>query len=468
MLKEYTQTYRKLNIALDAVLLAAAFLVGYYLRYQINPIYSLHFYVVILPLYVLSWIVFLVQFGVYNSFRLKKLNQMILEIIKAMACGFLTVAAIMYCFKIEGISRLLMLLIYLMSFGIISLKMIFLLAFFHFIRKKGYNNRNILLVGTGKRARYFLKQVRLHKEWGINVLGMIDPDESKRGKIIEGHRVLDTLKEVKQIIHTRAVDSIICFVPSKWLKDIQSLVALCEVEGVNISVAVDLYDLKYFRPQVVDFVGFPLVSYHRTLPQPFWLALKRVFDVSVSFVILFLAFPMLLTAALMITLTSKGPVFFRQDRYGLNGRIFSLYKFRTMIENAHDLLETLKEKNEMEGPAFKLENDPRVTPVGKFLRKYSLDEFPQFWNVLKGDMSIVGPRPPIVKEVGEYDDWQRRRLRVRPGLTCLWQVNGRNNIKDFNHWVKMDLDYIDNWSFWLDLKIFVKTIPVVLMGSGAK
>jgi exopolysaccharide biosynthesis polyprenyl glycosylphosphotransferase len=468
MLKEYTKTYKRLNVLCDVGILVATFFLGYFLRYQITPIYSLHFYVVILPLYVLSWIIFLWQFGIYNSFRLKKINELIFKIFQAMVCAFLTITALIYLFKIEGISRLLIVLIQLLSFSFLSLKTIFILRFFHYIRKKGYDTQNILVLGTGKRVRDFLKKIKLHKEWGINVLGLVDTDESRWRNVMEGYKVLETLGDVKKIIHTHAVDSIVCFIPAKWLKDIEPLVEFCEIEGVNINVAVDLYDLKFFRPQIIDFVGFPLVSYQRKIPPTFWLGMKRAFDIVVSLTILLLSFPLLVVISVLIKLTSKGPVFFKQERYGLNGRVFYLYKFRTMVENAAELLPILQEKNEMQGPAFKIENDPRVTKIGKFLRKFSIDEFPQFCNILKGDMSIVGPRPPIVKEVTEYDDWQRRRLRVRPGLTCLWQISGRNKIKDFNHWVKLDLDYIDNWSIWLDLKIFLKTIPVVISGNGAK
>ena len=175
----------------------------------------------------------------------------------------------------------------------------------------------------------------------------------------------------------------------------------------------------------------------------------------------------MLSLALLIKLTSKGPVFFKQERCGLNGRKFTMFKFRTMVEDADQMKDLLAEKNEMDGPVFKITNDPRLTKVGKFLRKFSLDELPQLFNVLRGDMSLVGPRPPLPKEVSQYDPWQRRKLSMKPGLTCLWQINGRNNI-NFERWMKMDLEYIDNWSLWLDTKILLKTVPAVILGTGAK
>ncbi|NUN24542.1 MAG: sugar transferase [Candidatus Jettenia caeni] len=178
--------------------------------------------------------------------------------------------------------------------------------------------------------------------------------------------------------------------------------------------------------------------------------------------------PVFAIAAIAVKATSTGRIFFQQQRCSRNGRKFMVYKFRTMVENAESMLKDLLAYNEMSGPVFKMENDPRLTNVGKFLRKYSIDELPQLWSVLKGDMSLIGPRPPVPEEVSQYEPWQRRRLSMRPGLTCLWQVYGRNKISDFNEWMRLDLNYIDNWSLWLDCKILLRTLPVVLFGIGAR
>ncbi|MFH0753882.1 MAG: sugar transferase, partial [Candidatus Omnitrophota bacterium] len=198
------------------------------------------------------------------------------------------------------------------------------------------------------------------------------------------------------------------------------------------------------------------------------LAVKRLMDIVLSGIALVIFSPFLGITALLVKLSSHGPVFFTQDRVSVNGRIFKLYKFRTMVVDAEAKLEELKHLNEMQGPAFKLTNDPRVTPLGKFLRKMSIDELPQLWNVFVGHMSLVGPRPPLPAEVEKYGDWQRRRLSMRPGITCLWQIGGRNRITDVDEWIRLDLRYIDNWSLWLDIKILFKTVPAVLFGIGAK
>lgn len=194
--------------------------------------------------------------------------------------------------------------------------------------------------------------------------------------------------------------------------------------------------------------------------------IKRAIDVIISVIGLVFLLPLFLITGLLIKLTSSGPVFYAWDVIGRCGRPFRGYKFRTMLQNADELKSQLATHNEMVGPVFKLKNDPRVTPLGRFLRKFSIDELPQLWSVLKGDMSLVGPRPAGSQEWEQYEPWQHRKLSATPGITCLWQVNGRNKINDFDEWAKLDLEYIDNWSIWLDLEIILKTIPAVLRGTG--
>jgi exopolysaccharide biosynthesis polyprenyl glycosylphosphotransferase len=212
--------------------------------------------------------------------------------------------------------------------------------------------------------------------------------------------------------------------------------------------------------------GVPLLTFTTSPSSPLQLLLKRILDVAHSALLMLLGLPVLLLVALAIKVTTRGNVLFRQTRCGLNGRTFTLYKFRTMVEGAEARQPDLLHLNEMDGPVFKLREDPRVTALGRFLRKFSLDELPQLWNVLRGDMSLVGPRPPIPEEVARYERWQRRRLAMKPGLTCLWQVSGRNEL-DFQQWMELDLEYIDTWSPWLDFKILLKTIPAVISGRGA-
>jgi exopolysaccharide biosynthesis polyprenyl glycosylphosphotransferase len=231
-------------------------------------------------------------------------------------------------------------------------------------------------------------------------------------------------------------------------------------------VAMNFFQNRVARIEIEELEGIPFLTFTTTPSNESQLAFKRLLDIAVSLLILGLSLPVILVAALAIKLSSPGSVLFKQERIGLNGRIFTLYKFRTMIENADQRRSEVSHLNEMSGPVFKVKSDPRVTTVGRILRKFSLDELPQLWNVLKGDMSLVGPRPPVPEEVRSYHRWHRRRLSMKPGLTCLWQISGRNNI-DFDRWMKLDLQYIDNWSPSLDLKILLRTIPAVLSGRGA-
>jgi len=233
-----------------------------------------------------------------------------------------------------------------------------------------------------------------------------------------------------------------------------------------VRFALNIFPHTKAKVDLEDLDGVPLLTFSTSPNSQLQLMAKRATDVTLSALLLFLGMPVVLVIALLVKITSGGSILFRQTRCGLNGRFFTLYKFRTMIEDAEARRRDLWHLNEMNGPVFKVRNDPRVTAFGRFLRKFSLDELPQLWNVLRGDMSLVGPRPPIPEEVAQYQRWQRRRLAMKPGLTCLWQISGRNEL-DFNRWIELDLEYIDSWSPSLDWKILWKTIPVVLSGRGA-
>jgi len=399
---------------------------------------------------------------------MKSTAELLFIVFKSTIFSLLIFGSVSYLFKFEHVSRLLILFKFLFAAIFLGIEKVILVKFFKYVRKKGFNYRNVLIVGTGKRAKHFYNLIKNHSEWGLRVLGFVDEDASKKGEVIEGSSVIGSFDDIPDILHTNVIDEVVFVVPRSWLVKIEKIIHFCEIEGVKVNVAVDFFELQFARSKQTDLHGFPLLSFE-SAPDRIWqLLLKRIFDVVISLSALIILSPVFLVVSIMIKLTSPGPVFFRQKRVGLNGRIFTLYKFRTMQADAESKLEGLMSKNEMQGPVFKIENDPRLTSIGKFLRKFSIDEFPQFWNVLEGDMSIVGPRPPIPGEVKKYDSWQRRRLSMRPGLTCLWQASGRNKIVDFDKWVEMDLAYIDEWSLGLDVKLFLKTIPVVLFGVGAK
>jgi len=272
-----------------------------------------------------------------------------------------------------------------------------------------------------------------------------------------------------ELLHEHSASSVLISPKHTDLDRVENIIRLCETEGVEAWLIADFFATKIARASFDEIAGRPLLVF-RSAPETSWQMLaKQLLDLSGALVLVIALSPLLLVLAVLIKLTSPGPVMFRQQRSGLNGSPFSIYKFRTMATNAEQLKHELAAMNEMSGPVFKVTNDPRVTPFGRWLRKSSLDELPQLFNVLRGEMSLVGPRPLPVDEVRRFNDLaHRRRLSVKPGITCLWQVSGRNKISDFKDWVRLDLQYIDNWSIWLDLVILARTVPVVLLGTGAK
>ena len=468
MLKEYNIILRRMVMTFDLCLVTASFFISYFLINRTDVLYSLSTYMVLLPVILLIWALFLYFFELDKSFRVKTAVEVIANLFKAGFFSLIFYGSFSYAFKIEGVSRALIITVFVLSTSFLSVEKLLLLLIFRRVRRKGYNYRGILIVGTGTRARKLISLISGHKEWGLRIIGIVDEDKDKKGSFIEGCEVIGIFEDIPKIAHEAVLDEVIFVVPRSQLARIEDMMRFCELEGIKVSVAVDIFELKFSKARQTDIQGFPLLTFESTPDRLGALLVKRVFDLMLSFIGLLVLSPLFLIVSILIKVTSKGPVFFRQARSTLNGRKFILYKFRTMGWDAEEKLEKLKKHNQMNGPVFKMDNDPRLTKIGGFLRRTSVDELPQLWNVLKGDMSIVGPRLPIPEEVNQYDYWHRRRLSMRPGITCLWQVNGRNKIIDFDEWVKLDLKYIDTWSLWLDTKILIKTVPVVLFGIGAK
>lgn len=316
--------------------------------------------------------------------------------------------------------------------------------------------RHFILIGTTDETARMRQEIDSHPEENIVVVAAVDLSST-------------TINQLVSLLHEHSINGVIFSAKHAYFEQVEAAIHACELEGVEAWLVADFFKTQISRTSFDDFYGRPVMVF-RTTPEASWQsALKRPFDFIGSLLVLIPCSVVFVVIAILIKLTSRGPVLFRQQRAGLNGRPFTMYKFRTMVVDAEQRKHELAALNEMRGPVFKVTNDPRVTPIGKILRRMSIDEFPQFFNVLRGEMSLVGPRPLPVDEVKRFDDFaHRRRLSVKPGLTCLWQVSGRNNVNDFKDWVRLDLEYIDNWSIWLDLKIIWRTIPVVLGGTGAK
>jgi exopolysaccharide biosynthesis polyprenyl glycosylphosphotransferase len=276
------------------------------------------------------------------------------------------------------------------------------------------------------------------------------------------------IEQLNSAIADEAVDEVLVALPmDKYGSLVENIVRHCEEQGIIVRVRTQMSSLHVARSYVDELQGVPVVTIQSGPPDSWQLAAKRLLDIVVSTGLLLALTPLLAAVILLIRLDSPGPIFFAQERVGFNKRRFRILKFRTMVDGSDHQQQMLEELNEAEGPVFKIKNDPRVTRVGRFLRRFSIDELPQLFNVLKGEMSLVGPRPLPIRDVKRIDvQWQKRRFSIKPGITCLWQVNGRSNI-GFDEWVRLDLDYIDRWSLGLDMKILVKTIPVVFRGSGA-
>jgi len=327
-------------------------------------------------------------------------------------------------------------------------------------RLRGYVRRQFgaevhcVVAGEGPQARRLAKRLEAAGEVGLRLEAFLDLAQP------------DSLARLTGMLRKHVVDEVFFVVDAARLGDLEEIFLLCDEEGVRTRVATHFFPHVNSRVYFDRLGDMPLLSFSATPHDEVRLLIKRTFDVVFSAcALVVLALPMLVIAA-AVRMTSPGPALFTQTRCGLNGRRFRFYKFRSMVADAESRKAEVEHLNEKDGPAFKIADDPRTTRLGRFLRRYSIDEWPQFWNVLKGDMSIVGPRPPVPDEVEQYETWQRRRLRMRPGLTCLWAVRGRDEV-DFETWMRMDLEYIDNWSLWLDCKILLRSIPLVLAGRGA-
>jgi exopolysaccharide biosynthesis polyprenyl glycosylphosphotransferase len=324
--------------------------------------------------------------------------------------------------------------------------------------------RHAVIAGTGPKA-YKVADALMHApELGTHLLGFLDYHKTGLWRYHDapliGHP--DCLE---RIIIDGQVDALFIALEPEDIPKSEELFRVAERTGVDIYLMPDIYQPTLARPRLAQLDGFSTLVYRTTPENRISLICKKVVDRIGALIGVILASPIMLAAALAIKLDSPGPILFKQERSGLNGKRFPLYKFRTMCIDAEKRKADLAAQNEMSGPVFKIKADPRITHLGRFLRKYSIDELPQLFNILHGDMSLVGPRPPLPSEVTKFEGWQRRKLSVKPGLTCLWQVNGRNSI-DFEDWMRLDLQYIDNWSLLLDAKILLKTVPTVLKGSG--
>jgi exopolysaccharide biosynthesis polyprenyl glycosylphosphotransferase len=424
---------------------------------------------IIIILITIGWHCVLNACSLYKSKRLINIQSEILEVLKS---SFFVSSALLifaWMFKIEMVTMNFMISFFLFSSLIMIILRIIKRLCLNYLRKRGFNTKNIVIVGSNSRALKFAEKISSAPELGFKILGFVDDYWVGREEMIRrGYNNIANYATFSSYIRTNIVDEVVVSLPVKSFYALSyDIIQTCEKQGILVRLLSDIFTSGSSKTVPDYFEGECYLVKCAGAMIGWKVYVKRLVDIIASGLLLVVSSPLIIIGGFLVSITSKGGVFFLQDRIGLNKRVFTLYKLRTMYEGSEDKIGELIDNNEMNGPVFKIKGDPRITAVGKILRRLSIDELPQLFNVFKGDMSLVGPRPlPIRDYKGFNADWHRRRFSVKPGITCLWQISGRNSLT-FDKWMELDIKYIDNWSLWLDFKICLRTIPAVLVGQGA-
>ena len=413
-----------------------------------------------------AWVIIGLWLGVYDKLDSGHPRIILRDTFRQCCYGAVAVVVFEYSMRLE-LSRPFLMLFLAYAWVLLLLFRLTAGRVVGVIRREFAAPHYVMVAGTGERALRMAKALEESNEYGIRLRGFLSEHEGEPSEIVLGSRYpVWPVADLPRILRQSVVDEIIFAVGSESLAELEEAFLLCDEEGVRTRVAVDFFPHVNSTVSLDRFGATPLLTFSAAPYDEVRLLAKRMIDVLIAAAGLIVLSPLMLLIAILIRLNSRGPAVFVQVRCGLNGRRFVFYKFRSMVHNAEDLRPSLTHLNERDDVVFKIADDPRLTSIGRYLRKFSIDEWPQLWNVLRGDMSLVGPRPAVPSEVDQYKRWQRRRLRMRPGLTCLWAISGRDNV-DFETWMKMDMQYIDNWSLALDWRILIQTIPRVLTGHGA-
>jgi len=405
--------------------------------------------------------------GFYRSLRMRSYASVASMVVRALVAELLVLGALVFLLQAKTTSRHFFALFLGINYGAILLVRMGAKVALSAIRRRGYNFRQVLILGTGKNASDVIDILRRNSHWGFVPCGVLRDPESAQVDAVSGVPVIGVYSDLESVVRTRAVDEVYFAGERLDPTEMATEIGLCEKAGLSLHFSFGMLDLRDSRVAFRHLEHLPVVTYYTTMHTLGEALFKRTIDVALALVGLAITAVLSPWIAWRIRQESPGPVIFKQKRVGENGRTFSCYKFRTMYVGADAERQRLWNTNQMQGPIFKVENDPRITPFGAFLRRTSLDELPQFFNILRGDMSVVGTRPPTLDEVDRYQFHFRRRLSIRPGLTGLWQVSGRSQVKRFEDILELDLTYIDRWSLWLDFQIIAKTVWVVLVGRGA-
>ncbi|SHO51452.1 sugar transferase [Desulfopila aestuarii] len=469
MFDERSRDTQRLLSLLDIFFTVLSFASALWIFEQIHSDEQVDFFshIAILPLILALLIFSLSYFNVYRNPRSASSVFYVAAIIQAMATVLGILFFLLFILNIHYVSRII-----IIGFAATDVTLMIgsrLIVRRNFLRaiNQGKGLLNVLIIGSGERALLLTRALKKKADWGINIIGYLDTDPELTGRKVSGGTILGTVDDIHSILKSHVLDEVIVAIPRSMITDVDSIALACEEEGVKFRFMADIFNIVAARVSLTNLADIPILTLEPVALNETKLMIKRFIDLLLSAVALPILLPIMALIAIAIKIDDGGPIFFIQHRVGLKKRLFPMFKFRTMHVNAEEMLKDIEHLNEMEGPNFKIANDPRITRIGRFLRHTSLDELPQLINVIRGEMSLVGPRPMSIRDVELFDKGiQRKRFSVKPGITCIWQVSGRNNLP-FHKWLELDLQYIDNWSLSLDIWLLLKTIPVVLLRKGA-
>ncbi|MBN2349199.1 MAG: sugar transferase [Bacteroidales bacterium] len=467
IIQERKRDNNPLFSVIDIIITILSYFFAYFITNLIHTEYFVFTreYVIMLFLIIPTWAILLQTSNLTKIPRTRSNLDIFFNFLNFNSIGFALLFLYKHLFGLTAFSHY-----YIISFSVINLLSLYtfrIVTFrvFKYFRATGHNIHNVI-VYADKNSEKFIEAILNHKEWGFRILMIITDSQEIKKKYTGNIRTLPDKFDLKRILDIDIIDEVI-YCKSVFEEDkVRNLIDMCEEIGVTFRLQSDLSPMSATNAHLTNIENTLFVTFMNTPKNSLALAWKSFSEFWISFVILFLLSPLMLFIALIIKFTSQGPIIFKQERVGLRGRKFYIYKFRTMVQNAEELKKLLEKHNESSGPTFKIKNDPRITIIGRIIRKTGLDELPQLFNVLKGEMSLIGPRPPIPAEVEKYERWQLRRLSVKPGITCTWQIIPNRNEVLFDKWMKLDIQYIENWSLKKDLLLFFKTIKTIFWGTG--
>ncbi len=454
---------------MDILLSIVIFVFSFTVRDLLNPYGEINFFshLFLLPLLLVLVIFLISRFGAYDLPKYSSNTKYAWAIFRGVVLAIGLLLSLLFVLNIQYISRAVIFTFAVGEFFVLFCFRVGVKNYYARSVASGANTLKVLVVGTGERAKDLVKELERQADWGMEIVGYLDPDPTRVGQTIRDVKVIGTVSNIVDCLKEHVIDEVIIAIPRSMLEDAEPIVLACEEEGIKLRFMADIFNVHVAKVSLKVIGQTPLLTLEAVSQDVTQLQVKRVFDVIVTLCALPIVLPIILLAGLAVKLDSPGEAFFIQQRVGLKKRYFPMFKLRSMYKDAEERLKEIEHLNEAEGPIFKMKNDPRVTRVGKFIRKTSIDELPQLFNVLRGEMSLVGPRPMSIRDVDLFERGiQRRRFSVKPGLTCIWQISGRSDLP-FEKWLELDLKYIENWSLWLDLKILLKTPVAVLRSKGA-